>query len=578
MRSAGIQPENAKSENKKGPIFPGLAMAASTGGAALSGLTKTIGALPGGIDEQERQEIEESLTKERNVLGLGRSRPAGIDEQGQTKSLGGQVKDVIGAGLETGSFLAPGAIGGALKGGATLGAKTLGTAGAGALGGGLGAAGGSMAAGDTLGETLKRTATGAAAGGALGAVIPGLGAIARKAPSVARGGASLMRKGIETAGEVPGVIKGAATRFGQAVPETVSNILQNIAEGARSAAQRSQLAPTVRRAVSTGIPEEMATGLQRATPDDLRFIKEMAETAAQKKPIKEVAAKPALERFDFIRKQTSEIGEKMDDAIDSMMLKQNNVPNPRQDMMQTLADEGIQFNANGKIINTGQFTPSEASLLKKIVAELPQGDLLTPRQVVDAQRKLSGMLREASKVKGISTDRLQAVSGQLKNLLTQNLSDEYRQLAQEYAIIKNAMDDFLKFIGVTKKNGAFYTFDDIVEKGGQRTGERLLRLLSNTAGQATETMQQLDEVARQFGYQGTEDVKNIVEWSNLLEQIYDIVPKTSLQGRVEGAMSDIPVQGATLGAMGLQALKKAAGATRANQRKAFEELLKSIAP
>jgi hypothetical protein len=576
-QSRVVQSGQAESEKKKG-MFPLVSKGLATAGAAISGIGATLGALPGGIDEQERQRIQNELTRERRT-GFGISRPAGIDDQGNEKKFGGQVADIVGSGLGIGSAIAPGTVGTkALTQGASLGTRMLGMGAAGALQAGLPALGQGIAEQKPFGEIAKKTASNAALGFGVGAAIPFAGAAALRSPAflkaVGQGAKkvpSLVKEGTESAFTA----LGAAKRLGQKVPETFSSIGENIGAGVSTMAERSTMPQPIRRALSAGIPEETVDLLQKATPDDIGFVKKMVTNANKRVSPQEVVGEPALKRFEHIRKQAQSVGKKMESEIDSMMLKQNNVPNPRQEMMQKLADEGgIQFNAKGKIVETGSFTTEEANLLKRLVDEVPNGKLLTPKQVVLAKRKLSATIREASQTKGISPGNLSKIAGSLEDVLTSKLSQEYLALSKQYAMLKAPIDDFLRLVGLTKKKGSYFSFDDIIKTGDARVGNKLRRLLGNAPDDAQDAIGLLDEVAKQFGYKGTEDIRSLAEIAKIMERVYELTGKASLEGSVAGGMDS----SAGMVGMILQKVKQSAGSTPLNRKKAFEELVKLIAP
>lgn len=553
------------------PLFPGLAKTAATAGAAASGLVKTVGALPGGISKEEQAKIDEALTKERNVLGLGRSRPVGITEEGEQKGFGGQVKDILGAGLETGSFLAPGMIGtSALRKGATTGARIAGGAGAGALAGGTQALGEGLTTSQRAADIARDVFMGGALGAGVGAALPAAGALARKAPQAVRAVTTAAPKTAKT-------VVGATRRGVQQVPERIRGTFENIGDVATSAARVSAEPAPVRRAIASNIPERTVNIVKNINDDTRKVAKQMQTAAQAGETPKKVLAKPALDRVKFASQKAKEIGNKMDDAIDAMMLKQNNVVNPREEMLQELSNQGIVFNAKGQLESTGEFTTEQAKLLRRLVSELPSNEMLTPKQVVAAQRKLSRTIREAAKAKGINVDSLQTVAARLKAILTNNLSDEYRQLAREYAIVKQSIDEFLKLLNMTKKKGGYFTLEDIIEKADTRTGNRIMRLLNSDPTAAEEALGLLDDATRQLGYKGRENFVELAEIANTLEQIYDLVPSKSFKGGITAGVAEGIQTAGGIPGMIIGAAQKATGASRANQQKAFEALLGSLA-
>ena len=129
----------------------------------------------------------ESTTRERNFGILGSVRPVGVQKDGKFGNTGQFAKDVIGTGLEIGSYATPGAVGlgakTALTAGkpalTTLGNIAMGSAKAGVIGGGAGSLGSALQENKNLSQTIDQTLGGAITGGVLGGAIPLGGALAR---------------------------------------------------------------------------------------------------------------------------------------------------------------------------------------------------------------------------------------------------------------------------------------------------------------------------------------------------------------------------------------------------------------
>lgn len=110
-----------------------------------------------------------------------------------------------------------------------------------------------------------------------------------------------------------------------------------------------------------------------------------------------------------------------------------------------------------------------------------------------------------------------------------------------------------------------------------RAGELSNRLLSNASANIENTLSQLDDVIGK----GDVDLKRLVAFSQMLQDVYKITPLTSLQGRLErGAANtlegiDLASKLVRKDAAGIveTAAKKALGITPEKQQKAISDLI-----
>lgn len=210
-----VQPAQPVQQQKKQGIFGNLVQSvakpfiktAATGLSAIEGTGQLLGSLPGGVTPQELQQVNQQIDKTRNFGFLGSSAPVGQkaleqSARGETTPLQATLRglgDVVGTGLELGSYFAPVGLGeGAIaKGGEALAKPTLGAlAKGGAVAGGLGSLGSSLQENQSLGKTLANTAVGTVTGGVLGAAVPAVG---RGIGKVASGVGEAVKPGLKFA-------------------------------------------------------------------------------------------------------------------------------------------------------------------------------------------------------------------------------------------------------------------------------------------------------------------------------------------------------------------------------------------
>ena len=119
-----------------------------------------------------------------------------------------------------------------------------------------------------------------------------------------------------------------------------------------------------------------------------------------------------------------------------------------------------------------------------------------------------------------------------------------------------------------------------------RAGEVMNRLLGQASAKPMSALQNLENVSRKYGNTYSDSIVKQVRFADLLDDIYETVPKGSLQGRVEGGVASGIDQGvgfmnrmrqgglisATIDTAG-DIAKGAAGITPEARQKAVEEFL-----
>jgi len=149
----------------------------ASGLGSVEGAYKMATSAPGGFSQRELADIDKATTRERDFGIFGKARPINITKTGEQKGVVEFAKDVIGTGVEIGSYIAPVGIGAKAisRAGATgIGKAALTTSAGGVLGGSVGEFGAALREAEGIedtGEILKRSAYGGLAGGVLGGAI-----------------------------------------------------------------------------------------------------------------------------------------------------------------------------------------------------------------------------------------------------------------------------------------------------------------------------------------------------------------------------------------------------------------------
>lgn len=552
----------------------------ATGAAAAEGLARTAAALPGGVSQEELNKINQATTRERDFGVLGSSRPVSVQEDGGMATPGQFARDVIGTGLELGSYLTPGAVvkgGVAAAQGAKAAAKPLisavarGTGTAGAVGSGIGSLGSALAdktanVGDIIGRTALGTIIGGVTGGTLGAGSAAIG----------RGASQLANKATQTAQNlIPSNTSNFVKGVSRSIGETVGNIGSNIQKGSQRIAEQANLPEVERKLLATGLPEGPIFQLKNAGAETAQKVKEVVDIAKQRLTtntgnLVDVQGRAVLDRIAKVVDARKAIGKEMEEVVERIGGNTYDARAIRQEIRDVLK-------------NATRLPIPLRTAVNKILKEIPENaTTLSAKELADINSRLASSARTISQMKNITSSDLDVVVGQIRKVITQRLPDEYRVLSQQYAEVMRVINDLLKEMGATKKNGAFYTIDDFLESGDTLAGEKLIRLLSNVSGSRQLIYGQLEELAKRYGYTGTDDLNALVEWTNLIESALNIPKPGSFQGRITQAGENVAdiAAGAQVGGLPGSivggALGKAKKAMQADKAEAIEEFIKSL--
>lgn len=402
----------------------------------------------------------------------------------------------------------------------------------------------------------------------LGAAGKGLGALGKAVAPLAS----------KTSSNVPGMI-GGTSRFargiGRTVSERVTNLSNSIADGVQNAAARADLPSVERQVENSGVAKRFVNRLKTSSRDTVVKIKETLEAGKQALEGKKVdhlavQGRAALDRFDIVQRGRKTVGQRMEDVIDDISANAYDV-------------RGIREEARDIVeAYKGKITLGERLALNKILKEIPRANTMSARGLADLNSRLAKAAREIVALRKLSPGTVSMLVAKIRDAISSQLPAEYRALSKQYAEMSSVIDNFLREIGATKKDGVFYTLDDLMEEGEGLVGQKIIRLITNASGSRSMLYGKLDELAKKFGYQGADDLETIAEWTDIIENALGLTKQGSLQGRMSSgidAVSDIQVGSQAAGPAGgvvLGALSKAVGAAKVDRQRAIEDFLESL--
>lgn len=407
-------PQPKSKEEKKGVIAT-LAEPATRTLATGIGAAKTVGFLSRaglaklrGDDKQAvalTRQAGREATKERDFGIFGKAKAIGAKPQGVTDF----AREVIGTGVELGSFAAPGGL--AVKGAkgilAKKGLKQL-TKEAAALGAGAGAAAsGGAALADTeqgLGQIAKKAASGALAGGAIGGAIPIFGSGAKKAFDIAG----------ETFSEVLGKATGTSA-------ETISEAFRN-----------PKVGKLLRQSGKT--PDVLEQEALDLALDGLSAIREKRASEYL----------PRLERIKKLGTQFDKIGKDLEEKL----LKKFDDLNVKTEFVEEGDRVVERFNFDGSTVSKD----AHQKALNSVMIQLRDLDKPNARELDALKRRLS-QIEDGLPVKesGGARSVISSIRREVADFLSNNV-DGYQEMTKDYAKTSELIKDIKRTLSLGENN------------------------------------------------------------------------------------------------------------------------------
>ena len=543
---------------------------------AASGIrsAQAVGALATG-DKERLQTISDPV----DFGFFGEATPIGIDDEGKAKDFSGLAKDVVGTGAEIASTFVGG--GGAVAAGKQVAKKTLGTAiktGAkeGAKSGFAFGTGQALQEDkgfiESVGEGVKAAAIGAPFGAAIPVAFSGASRLANKAKRT--------------------VTEPIAKRAEQTA------LLKNKTPDARVATKKLQKGklvndPKARAAVKQNIPEADVALIKNSTRKDKTKMAKMLtirESQATNKRITDRATDVVGGTF---MKQATHIAVKNKQAAKSLNVvaqKLKGKPVNAVKLVQKFADNlrsrGITITKRGtklKFKNSDfeGLTPIEKTfqrIWERAVRVARSGDALELHRLKTFIDETVSYGKTADGLSGTAQRMLKGLRRDADTLLDSNFK-VYNRVNTQFSETIQQLDEIARAMGRNFKVGD--TFSTM------KAGTTLRHVLSNTQSRSDllRLLDDMQKVARKYGLEIDEDIVTQANFADLLENIIGSEAPSSFLGQVEkgiGRAQDVAGAGAELargnvaGAAirGAKAgLDIACGVTKENQLKALRDLL-----
>lgn len=351
-----------------------------------------------------------------------------------------------------------------------------------------------------------------------------------------------------------------------------------------------------------GIEDTDVAIMQSFSPDDIAAAKKMvpiaketARTGIPNQRQQEIVGQGFMKRAKDVENLNKAAGSQIDDIARTKLAgKPVNASKATDQFFNQLERDGVDIDALRLASNKEEIAQAFdgssfegldtvqrtlKTVLKRVDPDLAGADmdglaLHRAKRFIDNQvtygKNAEGLIGDAERL-------LKGLRSSIDDVLDTTFPD-YNLANTQYKDTIEALDEMRRLIGKD-----FIGSGDIANL---RAGEVMNRLLGQASSRPMSALQNLENVSRKYGNSYSDNILKQIRFADLLDDIYETVPKGSLQGRVAGGVAQGIDQGTGfLNRMrqsgfisaaideGADVLKGAANITPEARQKAVEEFL-----
>jgi hypothetical protein len=284
----------------------------------------------------------------------------------------------------------------------------------------------------------------------------------------------------------------------------------------------------------------------------MRQIKKSERRALDIRP-SDVVGESVMNRFNYIRNQAKAAKRELD-TIASTKLAGKSIDSNRitQSFQQSMDDLGVRFIESKPGVIKPNFTGSVISKNKVAQKAVKDAyDLLKEAGPLDALKahKLKRQLDELIDFRSTPKAGLTRTGKNILKDLRRNLNDSIRAVDKDYAKVNDTLSQSLSAMDDIKD--ATGTIDLFAEGADRAVGTKMRALLSNQQGRINleNALKNMEETAVNLGGKFGDDIKDLVMFSDALDEKFGSVAKTSFQGQIEQGVKQAAESGVTRAAI-----------------------------
>lgn len=368
-------------------------------------------------------------------------------------------------------------------------------------------------------------------------------------------------------------------------PELIETAPEKFTETMRVGAPRVVKFKPARNALSQGWSEDVvaiASGVNAPTRSKLKQMVEIQDNIRtkplekRKQRASDVAGDSVLERFEYVRNVNKESGQRLNEVAKNLQGNDVNLDASFSRFFNDLGDElGVYINESmtpnyaGSIIEDSAGNKDVINTVLRRLSRLEKSpDALQVhnlKKYIDEQVTY-GKTRSDKPLTQKTENVLKDLRRDIDGVLDEQFP-EYNEVNTIYSETVNALDNMQGALG--KK------IDLTADNANQAAGTTLRSLMSNNRGRTelSNTINELDKVAKRYGADFQDDIFAQVVFADELERVFGTAAKTSLKGDVETAIkTSIPKVDKNIISRGFEKAGEKIKELRFNEDKAIESM------
>ncbi len=321
-------------------------------------------------------------------------------------------------------------------------------------------------------------------------------------------------------------------------------------------------------ALKAGIADQDIAFIKNASKDDKKIFEKSMKVAEQASKDKTYARQPVeqagrviIDQANTVENARMKVGSELGVVRSKLAAVPVNVTDTAQNFYDDLSDAGITIGNDGLDFSKSKYAnvPKIQKLIESVHQRLASAGDTPNVKTVDMIRQQLGTEVDLGTLEG-NLDKsakriLQKVYGGLGDNIAY-IDTNYAELSDQYSKLTSAMDYFQRALGKD--------FDATNLNSSLKAGEVGRRMLGNAASRPLAVVENIQDLARAYGYNPNVDSRSQVLFASFLEDLFGTTQTQSLQSQMTkgvnaaeeatGALTDV----ATGNASGLmsKALRK----------------------
>lgn len=409
---------------------------------------------------------------------------------------------------------------------------------------------------ETAFETAKQATVGGLVGGAVGGVVGGIGGGFQAKTNRA----NELKELLSNTDNVDDALSKVTTKATEtidevATPATPQPLKDRATAGFKKINGKVVEDKKAQALLKQGVQDTDVAIMQSFSQDDIKAAKEMvtiaketARTGIPNQRQQEVVGRAFMKRAKDVETLNRTAGGQIDDIARTQLAgKPVNASKATDQFFNQLERDGVDIDAlrlaktKDEISQAFEGSSYEGldtvqrtlkTVLKRVDPNLEGADM-DGLALHRAKRFIDNQVTYGKNAEGLVGDAerlLKSLRTNIDDVLDTTFPD-YNTANTQYKETIEALDEMRRLIGRD-----FIGSGDIANL---RAGEVMNRLLGQASSKPMSALQNLENVSRKYGNTYSDNVLKQIRFADLLDDVYETVPKGSLQGRIQGAETNI---------------------------------------